>query len=210
MAFDVTSTPDVMVNTAKEVFAKHGRVDYLVNTAGYILEGAVEEMSPQEVYDVFNTNVFGAMNTIRSVLPLMREQPLSSTGIRATIATFGSSQGWHGGPSIAAYSMSKACASLLAESLQAELVPFNIRATTVEPGAFRTGFLSSSARVTAKQRIDAYDDEKTPTGQMRRVLGAVDSKQPGDVVKGCSVVVDMLTGAGDALGRELPDRKSVV
>lgn len=204
IAFDVTASLSDIESVAKSIFAKHGRVDYLINAAGYILEGAVEEVSPQEVADSFNTNVFGAMNTIRAFLPGMRSQPLGSNGARATIATFGSLGSWRGGPSYAVYSMTKWCASALAESLSPELAPFKIAATVVEPGYFRTGFLNPGAMVRAKERIPAYEDPETPTGKTRRALTATDGKQLGDVKKGAKVLVDVLTQSGVAAGRELP------
>ncbi|EXU98675.1 short chain dehydrogenase family protein [Metarhizium robertsii] len=81
------------------------------------------------------------------------------------------------------YAMTKACASSLAESLRDELAPFQIRATTVEPGYFRTSFLNAGVMVNAGKRIE-----------------------PGDVVKGCKVLVDVLTGTGLAHGKDLPVR----
>ncbi|KAF4971234.1 hypothetical protein FZEAL_9902 [Fusarium zealandicum] len=90
LAFDVTAPLSAIEAIAKDVFAKHGRVDYLVNAAGFILEGAVEEMSPEEAYDSFNTNVFGTINMVKAYLPGMRAQDIGSNGRRSTIATFGS------------------------------------------------------------------------------------------------------------------------
>lgn len=206
MAFDVTSPLAVIETIAKEVFDKHGRVDYLVNAAGFILEGAVEEVSPQEVYDSFNTNVFGAVSTIRAFLPHIRAQPIAPNGVRSTIVTFGSLGSWRGGAGFSIYAMTKACVSSLAESLRDELAPFKIRSTTVEPGYFRTSFLNPGVMVSSKTRIDAYSDEATPTGQVRKRLVVVDNNQPGDVVKGCKVILDMLTGSGLAEGKDLPVR----
>ncbi|KAF4467694.1 oxidoreductase yusZ [Fusarium albosuccineum] len=194
LAFDVTAPLSDIEATAKDVFAKYGRVDYLINAAGFILEGSVEETSPQEVYNSFNTNVFGAMNTIKAFLPGMRAQEIGENGKRGTIATFGSLGSWRGGPSFSVYAMTKACASSLAESLRTEVAPFNIVATVIEPGYFRTNFLNPGTKVTTKERIAAYEDEQTPTGKTRRVLEKTDGNQPGDVKKGCEVLVDILTG----------------
>ncbi|KAM5343447.1 hypothetical protein ACJ41O_011984 [Fusarium nematophilum] len=206
LSFDVTAPLADIEAVAKDVFAKHGRVDYLINAAGFILEGAVEETSPKEVYDSFNTNVFGTMNTIKAFLPGMRGQEVGEGGKRGTVVTFGSVGSWRGGASYAVYAMTKACASSLAESLKEELAPFGIVATVVEPGYFRTGFLNPGARVSTGERIDAYEDEATPTGKSRKALERTDGKQPGDVVKGCKVVVDVLTGTGVGEGREVPVR----
>jgi NAD(P)-dependent dehydrogenase (short-subunit alcohol dehydrogenase family) len=181
-------------------------VDYLINAAGYILDAAVEEATPEEVQRQFNTNVFGTTNTIRAFLPLMRKQELAPSGTRGTVVTFGSLGSWTGGATYAFYSMTKWCMSGLAESLQPELSPFKIRATVIEPGYFRTGFLNAGAKVTSALRIPEYEDESTATGQVRRALVKFDGNQLGDVKKGAAVCVDMLTGTGVAEGKELPVR----
>ncbi|KAK5987056.1 Oxidoreductase BOA17 [Cladobotryum mycophilum] len=206
LAFDVTSPLADIQAVAEDVFAKHGRIDYLINTAGYVLEGAVEEVTPEEVYKSFHTNVFGVMNTIKVFLPHIRAQPLGANGVRSTVVTFGSLASWRSMSGISVYSMTKWACSALAECLYDELTPFNIRATVVEPGYFRTGFLNPGTRMHAEARIDAYDAENTPTGQRRRLLVDRDGKQLGDVVKGCKVVVEVLTGTGVGSGKELPVR----
>ncbi|KAF5020942.1 hypothetical protein F66182_7023 [Fusarium sp. NRRL 66182] len=194
LAFDVTSPLADLEATAKDVFDQYGRVDYLVNPAGFILEGSVEETSQQELYDSFNTNVFGVFNTIKAFLPGMRAQDLGANGKRGTVVTFGSIGSWSGGASYSVYAMVKSCASSLAESLREELAPFDMCATVVEPGYFRTSFLNPGVKMVTKQRLSAYDDEATPTGKARRFLDATDAKQPGDVDKGAKVIVDVLTG----------------
>lgn len=206
LAFDVTSPPSTIEAVAKEVFEQHSRVDYLVNAAGYIFEGAVEEVTPDEVLASFNTNVFGAMNTIRAFLPYMRAQPLADNGVRGVVATFGSLGSWRGVAGSSVYSMTKWCCSALAESLAMELEPFGIKATVVEPGYFRTSFLNPGVRVSARARIDAYDDENTPTGKVRRNLASIDGHQLGDVNKGAEVVVDVISGTGVASGKDVPVR----
>ncbi|RGP72399.1 hypothetical protein FLONG3_6795 [Fusarium longipes] len=206
LAFDVTSPISDLEAVAKDVYAKYGRVDYLINAAGYILEGAVEEISQEELYSLFNTNVFGIFNTIKAFLPGMREQSVGENGRRGTIVTFGSIASWSGGATYSAYSMVKACVSSLAESLRYELESFNILASTVEPGYFRTSFLNPGVKVVTKNRMDVYEDESTPTGKARKLLEATDSNQPGDVKKGSRVVVEILTGTGVGKGREVPVR----
>lgn len=206
MTFDVTSPASDIDAVAQQVFKQHSRIDYLVNTAGYVLEGAAEEVSPQEIYECFNTNVFGIMNTLRVFLPRIREQPLAPDGIRSTILTFGSLASWKSGASYSVYAMTKSCASSLAESLREELSPFKIRATAVEPGYFRTSFLKPGVIVKSQHRIAAYDDEQTPSGQLRKQLSIMDGNQPGDVSKGANVIVDVVTGSGAADGQELPLR----
>ncbi|KAF4965596.1 hypothetical protein FSARC_6618 [Fusarium sarcochroum] len=206
LSFDVTSPLSDIEAIAKAVFAKHGRVDYLINAAGYILDGAVEEVSQQELYDSFNTNVFGAFNTIKAFLPGMREQSIGQNGKRGTIVTFGSIGSWRGGATYSVYSMVKASASSLAESLREELEPFKITVSAVEPGYFRTGFLNPGAKIVTKKRMDVYNDENTPTGKTRAMLEATNDNQPGDVKKGTKVIVDVLTGTGVGEGRSVPVR----
>ena len=205
-AFDVTAPLPEIEAIAKQVFDKYGRVDYLLNTAGYALEGSIEEVSPQEVYDNFNTNVFGTINTVKAFLPGLRAQPLASDGRRAVVATYGSLAGWRGAPSHGIYCMTKASCSILAETLSVELAPFDITATVVEPGSFRTAFLSPGALTASQERNPVYDDPETPTGATRRRLRARDGKQQGDVKKGSQVVVDILTQTGVAAGKPVPIR----
>ncbi|KAL7956104.1 hypothetical protein V8C34DRAFT_223456 [Trichoderma compactum] len=206
LAFDVTCPLSTIEGVAEQVFAEHGRVDYLINAAGYILEGSIEEVSPEEVYDSFNTNVFGTINTVRAFLPHMRAQPLADNGVRGVVATFGSLGSWRGVAGMGVYSMTKWCCSALGEALAGELAPFKIKATVVEPGYFRTGFLNPGTRVSSKTRVGAYEDENTPTGQARRALVKTDGNQLGDVTKGAEVVVDVLSSTGVASGKELPVR----
>jgi NAD(P)-dependent dehydrogenase (short-subunit alcohol dehydrogenase family) len=88
--------------------------------------------------------------------------------------------------------------------MAAELAPLGIAVTVVEPGYFRTGFLNPTAKIVSEKRIQAYDE--TAVGQVRDILDATDNNQPGDVVKGCKVVVDILTRSGVAQGKEVPIR----
>jgi NAD(P)-dependent dehydrogenase (short-subunit alcohol dehydrogenase family) len=206
LSFDVTAPQPDIEAVAARVASTHGRIDYLINAAGYILDGAVEEATPAEVFAHFNTNVFGTTNTIRAFLPHMRAQPVGENGLRGTVVTFGSLGSWEGGPTYAFYSMTKAAMSSLAESLQEELAPFKITATVVEPGYFRTSFLNPGVRVTTAARLPEYEDPASATGRVRQALAATDGNQPGDVKKGCRVLVDVLTQSGDAAGREIPVR----
>lgn len=204
MALDVTAPESELEAAAADVFARFGRVEYLINAAGYILEGAVEEVSSEELQRSFDTNVFGTVKTIGAFLNagMRTQEKRLSDGKRATVVTFGSLGSWVGGASFSVYAMTKACVSSLAESLREELAPFDIVATAIEPGYFRTNFLRPGNRVSAARRIAAYEDEATPTGMVRRALTKTDGNQPGDVEKGARVVVEVLTGTE----REVPMR----
>jgi NAD(P)-dependent dehydrogenase (short-subunit alcohol dehydrogenase family) len=206
LTLDVTAPSADIEAIASFVYTKHGRVDYLVNAAGYILEGTVEEVTSGEVFANFNTNVFGTLNTIRAFLPHLRSQPVGANNVRSTIVTFGSLGSWEAGASYAVYAMTKSCASSLAQSLRIELKPFGIEATACEPGYFRTGFLNPGSRASSAKRLEVYEDESTPSGLVRKMLKDNDGKQLGDVKKGAEVCVDVLTRTGIAQGKELPPR----
>jgi len=88
--------------------------------------------------------------------------------------------------------------------MREELAPLGIKVTVVEPGYFRTGFLNAGAQVSSQKRIKAYDD--TVVGQVRAGLEKMNNNQPGDVVKGVKVILDILTESGVAEGKEVPMR----
>ncbi|KAF2456342.1 hypothetical protein BDY21DRAFT_372468 [Lineolata rhizophorae] len=196
---DVTSDPATLERTVAAAHAVHGRIDVLVNAAGYLLEGAVEEATPAERQAIWSTNVFGALNVTRAVLPHMRARRAGA------VALFGSLGGWRGGPAFADYAATKWACSAYGESLRAELAPLGIAATVIEPGYFRSGFLNpGSARLSTATRIPDYDE--TAVGQTRAALDKTDNHQLGNVEKGAKVIVDVLSGEGVGEGREIPVR----
>jgi NAD(P)-dependent dehydrogenase (short-subunit alcohol dehydrogenase family) len=155
--------------------------------------------SPEEDYATFNTNVFGMLNVSRAVLPYLR----AAAGEKV-IANFGSLGSWRGGPGYALYSATKWACSGISESMRPELEPFGIITTVIEPGYFRTNFLSSSSRVKSAVQMKEYDD--TAVGETRKILDITNNKQLGDVEKGAKVIVDILTHSGVAEGRDIPVR----
>ncbi|KIV99087.1 uncharacterized protein PV09_09191 [Verruconis gallopava] len=197
-SLDVTDKLENIQRTVSEAVSKFGRIDYLVNIAGYILEGAAEEASPEETLQLFNTNFFGTLNVTRAVLPYMRAQR------SGTIALFGSLASWRSGPAYSLYSATKWACSGIAEGLRAETAPFGITVTVIEPGVFRTGFLDPGAKLKTRSQLKDYDE--TAVGQVRQALNKPNKHQPGDVVKGSLVIVDILTRSGVAAGREVPER----
>jgi len=170
---DVTSEPEAQKVAALAV-DRFGRIDVLVNNAGYGLLGGVEEASAQEAQAVFQTNVFGLLNVTRAVLPYMRQQRRGHVINMSSVGGYASSPGW------GVYCATKFAVEALTESLAAELAPLGIHATAVEPGYFRTDFLDARSLVTTKGRIDDYD---ATVGAMRRFAGQASHKQPGDPSK---------------------------
>ncbi|KAE8420633.1 hypothetical protein BDV36DRAFT_306439 [Aspergillus pseudocaelatus] len=174
-----------------------GPIDILINNIGYILEGAIEECSNEEITTQFDTNLFSQIRVLRAVLPYMRAR---KSGV---IANFGSIGGWNGTPAAGLYCASKAAVAIYTESLAAELAPFHIDVTCVEPGYFRTDFLTGGHKMVAKKRIPELD---VSTQQTRDGLAAYSLRQPGNPVKGAQVLVEALTKTGCCEGRQLPLR----
>lgn len=199
VVLDVTSPLPVIQAVAKDAVAKYGYISHLVNAAGYVLIGAVEETSPTEDFDTFNTNVFGVLNVSKAFLPYLRE----GKGHR-TICNFGSIASWTGGAGAALYYSTKWAVSGLSEAMREELAPFGISVTVAEPGYFRTGFLNKGAAINSAQTIAAYGE--SVAGETRRGLDAHDGKQVGDVKKGCKILLDILTMTGVAEGKSVPVR----
>jgi NAD(P)-dependent dehydrogenase (short-subunit alcohol dehydrogenase family) len=150
---------------------RFGRIDVLVNNAGYGLLGAVEEASPREVEDQFATNVFGVLNVTRAALPAMRAARAGHIINLSSIGGFSAYAGW------GVYGATKFAVEGLTEALSMELAPIGIHATVVEPGFFRTDFLSSTSLVSTAMTIDDYH---ATVGAMRVFAEGADHQQPGD------------------------------
>ncbi|KAL2833758.1 hypothetical protein BDW59DRAFT_64255 [Aspergillus cavernicola] len=194
---DVRASDTEVQAVVDDVVANVGPIDILVNNAGYILEGAVEECSDQEIFDQFDTNVFSQIRVLRAALPSMRTR---KSGV---VANFGSIGGWSGSPAAGMYCASKAAIAIYTESLRHELVPLSIEVTCIEPGYFRTNFLTGDHKITAQNRIP---DLHASTQATRDALAAYSLNQPGDPVKGAQVLVEALTKSGRCEGRSLPGR----
>jgi NAD(P)-dependent dehydrogenase (short-subunit alcohol dehydrogenase family) len=150
---------------------RFGRIDVLLNNAGYGLLGGVEESSGPEVERLFRTNVFGLLAVTRAVLPAMRRQRAGHVVNISSIGGYAASPGW------GAYCATKFAVEGLTEALQIELAPLGIKATVVEPGFFRTDFLDQQSLVETATRIDDY---AATVGAMRDFAGGANHAQPGD------------------------------
>src|SRR5919206_3008388 len=128
-------TDDKTVNEAIEkVTNEQGRIDVLVNNAGYALVGPLEELSIQELKEQFETNVFGVIRVTKSVLPIMRKQ---RDGIIVNVSSIAGRIGF---PLTSAYVSSKFALEGLSESIAYELEQFGIRVLLIEPGVIKTNF----------------------------------------------------------------------
>ena len=137
LGVDVTN-PDQVRAGLEAAFDRFGRIDVLVNNAGFAVQAAVEEADMDRVRAMFEVNLFGMVDVIRAALPRLRAQG------GGHIINFASVGGRVSGPLMALYCASKFAVEGLSEGLAAEVAPFGIRITVVEPGAFATKFGTSA------------------------------------------------------------------
>ncbi|WP_027998595.1 oxidoreductase [Sinorhizobium arboris] len=174
VALDVTNE-DQAKEAAALAVQRFGRIDVLANNAGYGLLGAVEEATASEIEALYGTNVFGVLKVTRAVLPHMRRQRSGH------ILNFSSIGGYFGYPGWGVYGSTKFAVEGLSESLAAEVAPFGIKVTIIEPGFFRTDFLHDSSLAISPASIPDYVG--TPAGDMRDFAAAANRAQPGDPAK---------------------------
>ncbi|MBD8880854.1 SDR family NAD(P)-dependent oxidoreductase [Rhodanobacter sp. 7MK24] len=164
-----------------QAVAKVSSIDVVVNNAGFGMVGAVEEVSTAEARKVFETNFFGTWNVIRAALPHLRANGSGH------IVNFSSIGGITGSMGNGLYNSSKFAVEGLSEALEVEVKPLGIGVTIVEPGYFRTDFLSSSSIQQAGTVIDAY--AKT-AGLTRSAVATRSGTQPGSPEKAVAVIID--------------------
>jgi len=169
VALDVTK-PDQVAAAVEAGNAAFGRIDVLCNNAAYGYMAAIEEGDDAEVRGMFETNFFGALATIKAVLPQMR---MRRSGY---IINISSQAGLMSNPGTAYYSASKHALEGLTEGLVREVKPFGIRVTAVEPGPFRTEWSGASL----KQVTNPIPDYEATVGARRAMIAGMHGKLPGD------------------------------
>jgi NAD(P)-dependent dehydrogenase (short-subunit alcohol dehydrogenase family) len=178
LALDVTSQEQVD-SAIKAALDRFGKIDVLVNNAGYGMVGAIEESAEDEFGPMFATNVFGLIRVTQAVLPHMREREAG------TIVNLSSIGGLVASPGFGMYNATKFAVEGLSEALAQEVKPLGIHVMIVEPGPFRTDFLGRSG-VPAKKHIPGYEQT---SGKMRAYFKDMDGKQAGDPKKGVAAIV---------------------
>lgn len=173
ISMDVTDEAQVKSGVS-EGMRRFGKIDVLVNNAGFGLLGAVEETTAQEVERIYRTNVFGLLNVTRAVLPIMRRQR------SGRIINFSSLGGYRASPGWGVYCSTKFAVEGLTEALHDELAPLGIHATVVEPGFFRTDFMDNRSLGKMEQQISDYADT---VGKTRLFAVERNHQQPGDPAK---------------------------
>ncbi len=195
VAVDVTKAGDAAsaIRLAEETF---GGLDVLVNNAGFGFVGAVEEAEPAEYRPVFETNVFGLIETTRAALSAMRRSG------HGRIVNLSSGAGIAGGAGSGFYCASKFAVEGFSEALAQEVAPFGIRVIIVEPGPFRTEFLGRSINA-AKREMPEYADT---AGRFRTYRAANDGKQAGDPTKAAIVILKAVDAPEPPLHLPLGER----
>lgn len=171
------------VKIAVEIAIKRfGRIDVLVNNAGYPLLGRFEEVTAAQIEQQFATNVFGTSNVLRAVLPIMRQQRSGYVINTSSIA------GVKAVANAVFYSASKFAVEAISLALLDEVSPFGIKVTAIEPGFFRTEFLSESSTQYGTQLHEDYE----ALGNTKEMMSAADGQQQGSPAKLAQVVMQVV------------------
>jgi NAD(P)-dependent dehydrogenase (short-subunit alcohol dehydrogenase family) len=164
----------------KAAIARFGRVDVLVNNAGYGYLGAIEEGEDAEMRAVFETDLFAPVNLIKTVLPGMRER---RQGHIVNVSSIGGHVTY---PGVGYYHMVKFGLEAMSETLAKEVAGLGIGVTVVAPGAFRTDFRGPDSMKFSQIVIDDYKDT---AGKSREGTAAGHRKQVGDPARGAEAII---------------------
>lgn len=177
---DVTDTPAIR-GVVGRAFADLGKIDVIVNNAGYGLFGAAEGLTDEQIMHQINTNLVGPIQVTRAALPHLRAQ---GGGRVLALSTYGGQATY---PGASLYHASKWGLEGFFDSIAGEVAPFNIGVTIVEPGGARTQF-RSAAGASMGTELEAY--KGTPVGMIRAVLSDPARVPNGDPVKMVKAMID--------------------
>lgn len=182
LEMELTDDGNVKATIAKCV-SHFGRIDVVVNNAGFGLIGTLEELTDAEVKNNFDVNVFGSLNVIRNVTPYLRQQ---RSGYIFNIASIG---GYSGGyPGFGIYCASKFAVAGFTEGLAEEIKDFGVHVSVVYPGYFRTDFLSGGSVKTASNPINAY---KSARASEQAHLNDINGNQPNDPARAAEILMEV-------------------
>ncbi len=181
LTLDVTDKEQIR-QVVQSVIARFGRIDGLVNNAGYGYRAAIEEGSDEDVALLFQTNFYGPVSLIKEVLPHMR---LQRCGAIINISSIAATDTF---PGSGYYGASKGALEGISSALQKEVAPLGIKVMVVEPGTFRTDFRSRSLKLSDIQISDYAE-----TAGRRRIENArTDGTQRGDPDKGARLIMEVI------------------
>ncbi|KAI1455154.1 NAD(P)-binding protein [Annulohypoxylon moriforme] len=196
---DVSMPPDVIRAKVEHAWGLFpDGIDVIVNNAGYILSGALEELTPEEVENVMKTNFFGPFYITQAILPKLRAKG------KGTLLYLSSQAGWYGDPGASGYCASKFAIEGMAESLAKELmyVAPGIKILIVEPGYFGTRVFKNINLAPLQNQTDYGGFYKAFS---EYIAGVVDN-EPGDPDKAVDRMIDLVKGTGAAAGKTVPLR----
>lgn len=178
-ALDVTNQSQIDL-AVKEAIQAFGKIDVLVNNAGYGFVGTIEEITDAEARAQFDTNVFGLLNVSRPIIGHMREQNSGH------ILNISSIAGLVASATFPIYAASKHAVEAISEGLAASVKEFGIKVTLIEPGAFNTRFKESASIRITENRIAAYNEQMEATFSWLHNPSAI---PPGDPEKACDAMI---------------------
>ena len=178
LALDVTDKAQIKDAVAKAE-DHFGKIDVLVNNAGFGYFGSIEESDETEVRAMFEANFWGLAEMTRAVLPKMRER---KSGAIVNISSIG---GFVGNPSVGYYNATKFAVNGFSEALQKELAPLGIKVIIVQPSGFRTDWAGRSAN----DAPSTIDDYKETAGAFQELIRGYSGNQPGDPVRAAKAIV---------------------
>ncbi|MGI4976423.1 MAG: oxidoreductase [Janthinobacterium lividum] len=182
LALDVTDPAQIAAAVAAAE-ARFGRIDVLVNNAGYGYQSSIEEGDESEIRAQFDANVFGLFALTRAVLPGMRERR------QGHIINITSLAGFSGLPGSGYYAASKHAVEGFSDALHAETAPLGIAVTCVAPGPFRTDWAGRSLR----QTPNAIPEYAETAGARLKATANYSGRQPGDPVRAAQAMIDITT-----------------
>ena len=194
---------DCIDESIQQTLATFGRIDVVVNNAGYGMTGTIEETGEQDIRNIFNVNLMATVEVVKSVLPIMRSQK------SGYIINIGSVAGFVGAPGWSVYSATKAAVAAFSEVIALDVKEFGIRVTVIEPSGFRTGFLSKNSLAYTVSKLDGYQAVK----EMQERYLANNGQQPGDPGKASEILIGLAEMEHPPLhlylGRDAYNRASV-
>lgn len=180
-SLDVTDAKAAL-SAVKLAVDSFGRLDVVVNNAGYANSAPIEEMTDEDFRAQIETNLFGVVNVTKAALPVLRKQ---RSGHFVQFSSVGGRVG--GTPGMGAYQTAKYAVEGFSEVLSNEVQPFGVKVTIIEPGAFRTDWQGASMNM-----AEVSEDYLQTVGQMHQFRLATEGKQPGDPARAAKIIMDIV------------------
>ncbi|WP_431610955.1 SDR family NAD(P)-dependent oxidoreductase [Chryseobacterium sp. 'Rf worker isolate 10'] len=182
LSVNITDNNDIKSAIAKTV-NHFGRIDVVVNNAGYGQIGTLEELTDEEARENYAVNVFGTLNVIRNAMPYLREQRSGNIFNISSVGGYSANfPGW------GIYCSTKFAVAGFTEALAEEVKDFGVHATVVYPGYFRTDFLTKDSVKTPANPIQAYEAARNSE---QAHLNEINGNQPNDPEKAADVLIQI-------------------